>query len=147
LVSRSSSLERAPAPAATIAITAPMPMMIPKLVSADRPLFNNKASSATRRAERRLMAALYVLLDLSDLLSLPSRRLPAHDPVGQRHEKVVGRLFDRVGVDLVAGETPVARGQRPLSVFRHDRIVRHQQDCLVMLVMQPLELCEDFAAG
>src|SRR5262245_61235757 len=52
---RSSSLKRAPLPAATMAMTALMPMTMPRLVRIDRPMLTSRAPKATRMAERKLM--------------------------------------------------------------------------------------------
>src|SRR3989442_56858 len=53
---RSSSFWRAPPLADTMAMTAPMPMTMPRLVNVDRPLLIRRAVKATRRADRKLMA-------------------------------------------------------------------------------------------
>ena len=47
-----------PSPADTIAITALMPMTMPRLVSTERPLWTNRAPRATRIADRKLMVRL-----------------------------------------------------------------------------------------
>src|SRR6266511_2389246 len=52
---RSSSKSRAPSPADTRAITALMPMTMPRLASTDRPLLTIRAVRATRIAARKLM--------------------------------------------------------------------------------------------
>src|SRR5207244_12038927 len=48
-------LRRAPPPADTMAMTAPMPMTMPKLVRDERPLFTSRAARATRSAANKLM--------------------------------------------------------------------------------------------
>ena len=51
----SSTRACAPAPTATIVITAPTPMMMPSIVSAERSLLTRSAASATRSVARKFI--------------------------------------------------------------------------------------------
>src|SRR5579885_28885 len=105
-------------------MTAPMPMTMPRLVSAERPLWISSAASATRMAERKPI--LHFLL--------------SRDPEGRSAPL-------RVAAKLVAGDTAVAHGHHAGSVGGHVVLVRHHDDRLAVLAATAVTLGPPIGAG
>src|SRR5438552_14035695 len=129
-----------------MAITAPMPMTMPKLVSAERPLFTSRAAKATRMAERRLIEFSGLrqsqIGNLKLEISGPARRHPL------QHAAVLARdAFEEVAVEHVALDKAVADGHAPARVLGDCRVVRDQDNGLSALAVEALELGENLGAG
>src|SRR5262245_29624660 len=133
----------APAPTATMAMTAPTPMMMPSMVSALRSVFT--------RSDRMAILTLWAMFTRPPPGAPYSchclRRLLVRDLVVARlgaHQ--VGRGISRPCHRRVAQEPAVAEGEGPARVGRDVGLVGDQDDG-EPLAVQPLQQGHDLDAG
>ena len=138
----------------TTAITAPTPMMMPSIVSAERILFRASARSASRNVFMKSMLCISRLA--RDDSTVRSRRLCRASFPGGHCLPHLRRLApppweafqhfarDRAILnDVVPAQFAVAKLQSPFRVLRDVRLVRDQHDGQALLVIQCLQNVHD----
>src|SRR5690242_19039840 len=147
----------APAPTATIVMTAPTPMMIPSIVSALRSLFTRSARSAMRTA-----CSAFILAGRPDIaprapalgraLAEPGRAWGWLDRVSRRHLLVHRQRRQRgggipgLGTPLVVEQPAVPEDEVAAGVGGDVGLVGHEHDGEARAV-EPLEQRQDLHAG
>src|SRR5262245_22017369 len=123
----------APSPMATIAITAPTPMIIPSIVRNERSLFRAKARSAILRVMNHITQFLILTgsKQLSRYLgSTPNLRLP------------LARILS-----FIRDDHAITKHDSPLSIVGDVLFVRNDHNCNALSRVQSLKQGHDIRAG